>query len=149
MFASGWRDVIMARDHRKLRVFHDAHSLTLAIYKHTKSFPKDEWFGMRTQMRRAATSVPTNIVEGSARRTTADYLNFLYVALGSASELKYLAGLAADLEFLPVPVSTVLADRCDHVVRQLERLVDSVEVLLASERRAKKQQPRTAVAGSR
>jgi four helix bundle protein len=141
---------MMSRDHRKLRVFHDSHSLTLAIYKHAKGFPKDEWFGMRVQMRRAATSVPSNIVEGSARRTTADYLNFLYIALGSACELKYLAGLAADLQLIPVPVTTALADHCDHVVRQLERLVNSVEGLLATERRASRsQRPRKFAAGSR
>src|SRR5262245_54099990 len=62
------RRQLMSRDHRKLRVFHDAHSLTLAIYNHTKGFPKEEWFGIRQQMRRAATSTPSNIVEGSARR---------------------------------------------------------------------------------
>jgi four helix bundle protein len=128
----------MSRDHRKLRVFHDAHSLTLAIYKYTKGFPKEEWFGLRQQIRRAATSTPSNIVEGSARRTTADYLNFLYIALGSACEVKYLVGLATDLEFLSGPTIKLLADRCDHVVRQMERLVESVEALLASERRSRK-----------
>jgi four helix bundle protein len=58
----------MARDHRKLRVFQDAHQLTLAIYKHTCNFPRDEWFGL-LQMRRASVSIPSNIVEGNARRT--------------------------------------------------------------------------------
>ena len=57
----------MASDHRKLRVFHEAHRLTLAIYKHTKNFPKEEWYGLRAQIRKAAVSIPTNIVEGSAR----------------------------------------------------------------------------------
>ena len=96
----------MSRDHRKLRVFHDAHSLTLAIYKQTRDFPKD-------------------------------YLKFLYIALGSACELKYLVGLAIDLTFLVGPASRSLADRCDHVVRQMQRLVESVEPLLASERRSR------------
>jgi four helix bundle protein len=89
----------MARDHRRLRVFHDAHSLTLAIYKHTKGFPKEEWFGIRQQMRRAATSTPSNIAEGSARRTTADDRKCLSHALGAAREVKYLVGLVIDLEF--------------------------------------------------
>ena len=80
----------MARDHRKLRVFHDSHRLVLAIYTETKTFPKDEWFGIRQQLRRAATSVPTNIVEGSARLTTSEYINFVNVARGSAGELQYL-----------------------------------------------------------
>ena len=55
----------MSRDHRKLRVFNDAHRLTLAIYKHTKGFPKEEWFGIRQQMRRAATSIPSTILNFS------------------------------------------------------------------------------------
>jgi four helix bundle protein len=127
----------VARNHRKLRVFHDAHKLTLAIYRETKGFPKDEWFGMRAQMRRAAVSVPSNVVEGNARRTTADYLHFLYIALGSACELQYLAGLAVDLELIPDAVGIQLAERCDHVVRQLERLAESMEDALAAEREHK------------
>lgn len=127
----------MARNHRKLRVFHAAHKLTLAIYRQAKGFPKDEWFGMRTQMRRAAVSVPSNVVEGNARRTTADYLHRLYIALGSACELQYLAGLAVDLETIPEGVGIQPADRCDHVVRQLERLVESMEDALATERELK------------
>jgi four helix bundle protein len=118
-------------------VFHDAHKLTLAIYRETKGFPKDEWFGMRAQMRRAAVSVPSNVVEGNARRTTADYLHFLYTALGSACELQYLAGRAVDLELIPDAVGIQLAERCDHVVRQLERLAESMEDALAAEREHK------------
>ena len=132
----------MARDHRKLRVFHDAHKLTLAIYRHTKGFPKDEWFGMRAQMRRAAVSVPSNVVEGNARRTTADYLHFLCIALGSACELHYLAGLAGDLELIPPAVAIKLADACDRVVRQLQRLVESMEDALALEHEQKNERRR-------
>jgi four helix bundle protein len=75
----------MARDHRKLRVFHETHQLTIAIYQETKDFPRDEWFGLRAQMRRAATSVPSNIVEGSAREGSGEYVNFLNMARASAA----------------------------------------------------------------
>src|SRR5262245_12906122 len=105
---------LMPRDHRRLRVFHDSHALTLEIYKHTKGFPKDEWFGIRAQMRKAAVSVPSNIVEGNARRTTADYLNFLYISLGSACELLYLTGLATELELISKVVAERLANRSDR-----------------------------------
>ena len=132
----------MARDHRKLRVFHDAHALTLAIYKHTKTFPKDEWFGIRIQMRRAAVSIPSNIVEGSARRTTADYLNFLHIALGSSCELNYLAALVSELGLMAPATSQSLIEHSERVVRQLQRLADSVECLLATERRNRKRRIR-------
>ncbi len=81
----------MSRDHRRLRVFGDAHTLALAIYRETNNFPKDEWFGIRMQMRRAALSVPTNIVEGCARSTTRDCCSFFNVAVGSASRTGLLA----------------------------------------------------------
>jgi len=139
----------MSSDHRRLRVFHDAHSLTLAIYKHTKGFPKEEWFGIRQQMRRAATSTPSNIVEGSARRTTADDRKCLSHALGSACEVKYLVSLVIDLEFLSGAAINLLADRCDHVVRQMERFVESVEALLAAERRSRRRARRAAVVAGR
>jgi len=92
---------------------------------------------------------PSNIVEGSARRTTADYLKFLYIALGSACEVKYLVGLTTDLEFLSGPAINLLADRCDHVVRQMERLVGSVEALLAIERRSRNRARRAVIFAER
>jgi len=107
----------MSRDHRKLRVFHDSHRLVLAIYQHTRKFPKEEWFGIRLQMRKAAVSVPTNIVEGNAGRTTREYCNFLNVALASACELAYLITLAIELEFI---FATAAAGRLS-TVRELSR----------------------------
>jgi len=124
----------MSRDHRKLRVFHDAHSLTLAIYKHTRNFPKDEWFGIRSQIRRAAVSVPSNLVEGNARPTTRDYLKFLYIALGSACELKYLVGLSDELGYSG-SASSNIQQQCNAVVKQLERLTQTMEVEAAAEGR--------------
>lgn len=123
----------MSRNYRQLRVFQQARQLTLAIYKNTTNFPRDEWFGMRLQIRRAAVSIGSNIVEGSARKTTRDYCNFLGIALGSASELAYLLELARDLGFVGKPMADSLCDDSGSVVRQLQRLVDETEALRQQE----------------
>jgi len=83
----------MPRDPRKLRVFALADGLVPEIYGATKSFPTEERFGLVSQLRRAAVSVPANIVEGCGRRKTNDYLHFLNIATGSAYELGYLLGV--------------------------------------------------------
>lgn len=135
----------MARDHRKLRVFHDAHRLTLAIYKHTKNFPKEEWYGLRAQMRRATISITSNIVEGSARRTTREYLHFLNIARASGAEVTYLVRLTFELEILSSHGFTILDELCRRLVPQLEVLVEKVWQLQAGEHEAKQrvQRPRT------
>ena len=88
------------RDPTKLRAFELADQLALAIYKETRSFPREEMFGLTSQLRRAAVSVPSNIVEGTARFSEAEYLQFLNTAYGSARELEYQVGLAFRLGFL-------------------------------------------------
>jgi len=123
----------MSRNYRQLRVFQQARRLTLEIYKNTTDFPRDEWFGMRLQIRRAAVSVGSNIVEGSARRTTRDYCYFLNIALGSASELAYLLELARDLDFVKAPAAEALCADSGSVLRQLQRLVDETESLRQQE----------------
>jgi four helix bundle protein len=119
----------MIRDHKQLRVFHDAHRLTLAIYQLTKDFPRDEWYGLRLQMRRAAVSVPTNLVEGNARRTTRDYCHFVNIALASASELAYLVTLSTDLHLIAAADADSVATSARSVVRQLQRLQQTMERL--------------------
>jgi four helix bundle protein len=133
----------MARDHRRLRAFHRAHRLTLAIYEQTKNFPKDEWFGLRAQMRRAATSISSNIVEGSARRSAREYLNFINIARASAGELLYLIGLAMDLQFLSRDAHAHLATDAACLVAELESLVQQLELLCGSVRpKAESQKPK-------
>lgn len=90
----------MARDHRKLDAFKLADQMAVAMYVATTDFPKSETYGLRSQLRRAAVSMPTNIVEGCARESEADYLRFLDIALGSARETVYLMGLARRLSML-------------------------------------------------
>jgi four helix bundle protein len=114
----------MSRNHERLRVYHDAHSLTLAIYRNSEAFPRDEWFGLRSQIRRAAASVGCNIVEGSARDTTRDYVRFLTLALGSSCELQYLILLVRELELNSRANWADLEEQSKHVSRQLRRLID-------------------------
>jgi four helix bundle protein len=123
----------MSRDHRRLRVFQEAHQLTLDIYKCTRDFPRDEWFGIRAQLRRAAVSVASNLVEGNARRSTRDYLNFLNISRGSAAEVDYLLGLSLELGFVRSAPAGGVKKRAEGLIPQLEALIRSMEILLLQE----------------
>ena len=88
------------RDHTKLRAFELADSIAVEIYRLTAAFPKDELFGLTSQMRRAAVSVVSNIVEGCAYDSQAEYRHFLEIAFGSLKELHYQYGLALWLSYV-------------------------------------------------
>lgn len=88
------------KDFRELRVWQKAHSLTLHVYNVTKKFPKEEMYGLTSQMRRASSSIAANIAEGCGRKTDADFCRFLIVALGSGTELEYHILLSHDLKLL-------------------------------------------------
>jgi four helix bundle protein len=88
------------RDYRKLRAFELADQLALAIYSCTKSFPKEEMFGLTSQIRRAAVSAPSNIVEGCSKSSQADYARFLEIAYGSVCEVEYQLSVSERLGYL-------------------------------------------------
>jgi len=116
------------RDHRNLRAFKLADQLALAVYQTTKTFPKDEIFGMTSQIRRAAVSVPSNIVEGCARNSNADFLRFLDIAFGSGRELEYQLSLATRLGYIDQGESQQL----DAIVNELMKVLSG---LIKSQRR--------------
>ena len=114
------------RDFRQFQVWHKAHSLHLNCYRASKSFPREDAFGLTSQLRRAALSVPTNIAEGCGRGSEADLNRFLQIAMGSASELEYLLLSARDLEMLPAPDWQALNEQTLEVKRMLSTLITRV-----------------------
>ncbi len=116
----------MSRDHSKLKVFQMADGLVLRVYQRTGSFPSAERFGLQSQIRRAAVSVPTNIVEGCSRPTSNDYLRFLSIALGSASEVRYLLSLAQRLGYLPPGDANDLQSEYSGLIRGLQKLITTL-----------------------
>jgi four helix bundle protein len=88
------------RNFQELNIWIKSHSLTLKIYSATQSFPKEEMFGLISQMRRSSSSIPTNIAEGCGRNSNPDFKRFLTMATGSSSELEYQLILSKDLKYL-------------------------------------------------
>lgn len=110
------------RPFQELRVWRHAHELTLAVYQRSGGFPDSERFGLQSQMRRAAASVPANIAEVSALSNDA-FRRHLRIALGSATELEYHLTLSRDLGYLSEDAYTELADRLAPVKRMLQRFI--------------------------
>ena len=114
------------RDFRKLLVWEKAYQLTLNIYQKTNAFPGHEMYGLTSQLRRAAVSVISNIAEGCARNTDADYARFLDMALGSASEVECQILLAKDLGYIGVEDWKILSDQVTEVKRMLAKFVKTL-----------------------
>jgi four helix bundle protein len=111
------------RDHTKLRAFELADELAILVYRVTAGFPKEELFGLTSQLRRAAVSVPSNIVEGCARDSEAEYLRFLNIAFGSLRELHYQLNLSKRLGFLPNEDSSLLEPTVVETEKVLNGLI--------------------------
>lgn len=88
------------QDFRKLQVWEKSHKLTLEIYKVTRCFPKEELFGLTSQIRRSTSSIPTNIAEGCVKSSQKEFSRYLYISLGSSSETEYLILLCYELKYL-------------------------------------------------
>jgi four helix bundle protein len=117
------------QDFKKLKVWEKGHQLTLGIYKLTARFPKEELYGLTSQMRRAAASIVSNIAEGCGRGGRADFGRFLQMATGSASELGYQLLLAHDLNFLKAEEYQNL----ERGVVEVKRMLSSLMQRLRSE----------------
>ena len=115
------------KNFRDLQVWHKAHSLTLACYGITSTFPRQEVYGLTSQIRRCAASVAANIAEGCGKRGNGEFYRFLNIALGSTSELEYHFLLAHDLQFLGEEDYKDLNHRVIEINRMLASLVCKVE----------------------
>jgi four helix bundle protein len=122
------------KDFKELKVWEKAHALTLQVYQETRSFPREETYGLTSQVRRAAASVAANIVEGCGRRSDGEFSRFLQIARGSASELEYHLLLARDLHFLNEATFDMLDAKVVEVERMLTGLVKRVQPVLVQKR---------------
>lgn len=114
------------RSYRDLRVWQESKALVLDIYKATQTLPQSELYGLITQMRRAAVSVPSNIAEGNAR-STKEYIRFIDIALGSLAELETQIEIALELQFLDKETTQQLLMNTDKIGKMLRKLTQSLK----------------------
>lgn len=114
-------------DFKKLSVWEKSHRLTLAIYRATTAFPKEELYGLTSQIRRASASIPSNIAEGSGRGGDKELARFLQIAMGSAHELEYQLLLARDLGFLEITTYQDLDAQVLEVGRMLRGFIQNLK----------------------
>jgi len=115
------------QDFKQLLVWQRSHTLTLDIYKVTKSFPKEELFGLTSQMRRCSASIGANIAEGCGRRRGLNFARFLQMSMGSASELECHLLLAKDLDYMSSEIHEPLENEIISIKRMISALMKSVQ----------------------
>jgi four helix bundle protein len=114
------------QDFRKLKVWRRSHQLTVQVYRATAAFPKEEIYGLRSQIRRCCASMPANVTEGCGRGTNAELAHFLQTAMGSASELEYFLLLVHDLKLLPSATYESLEKELLEIKRMLNALIQKI-----------------------
>jgi four helix bundle protein len=115
------------QDYKNLKVWQKAHHLVLAIYKSTAKFPKDELYGLTSQIRRAAVSIPANVAEGCARSGDPEFAHFLTIAQASASELDYHLLLSRDLKYLDAADYDRIAADLTEIRRMLTTFIQKLK----------------------
>jgi len=118
---------MVVRDYRELIVWQKAIEFVVAIYRETASFPKEEVYGLTSQMRRAAVSVPSNIAEGQARSTTRDFLHFLSIGRGSLKEAETQVIISRRLGYLNEQKESQILGLAEEVSRLISGLVNSLK----------------------
>ena len=115
------------KDFRNLKVWEKADQLTLKIYKVTEEFPREELYGLTSQIRRACVSIPTNIAEVCVRSSDADFSRFLYIAVGSTSELEYLILLLMDLKIIKNELHLELNNEINEIKKMLISMIQKLK----------------------
>ena len=116
----------MIKNYRDLRVWKAGIDLSVSVYKATEAFPKSEMFGLVSQMRRAACSVPANVAEGFSRQYKTEFVQFLHIAKGSASELDTFVCLSERLGYLQADGAASLAQQVDAIGKMLYGLISTL-----------------------
>ena len=124
---SSTRQIVGVKAYKELKVWQRSHALTLEVYGLSADFPGEERFGLTAQLRRAAVSVPCNIVEGAKRRRKQDYARFLNISEGSLAETSYLLLLARDLRYSKTDLIDRLIAEAEEISRMLHALRTKVE----------------------
>ena len=115
------------KDFKELKVWRKAYEFSLSVYLITKSFPREEVYGLTSQLRRAAVSIGANIAEGCGRRSDGEFVRFLQIARGSSAEVEHHLLLARDLKFMPQSSYADLERKLSEVQRMLTSLVSAIQ----------------------
>lgn len=115
------------KDFKQLLVWEKAHILTKDIYKITVGFPREEIFGLSSQLKRAVVSIPTNIAEGCGRGSDADFKRFIQISFASASEVEYLIFLSYELKFINLENYNRLNEQVNEVKKMLAGLINKLK----------------------
>ena len=114
------------QDYKKLEIWNKSYKLELTIYSITKKFPKEELYGLTSQIRRSSVSISSNIAEGSRRSTDKDFKSFLHIAYGSSAELEVQIMYARDLNYINKETSISILEEISQISRMLNTFIQKL-----------------------